>query len=49
MLELDREYLEYLATLLEGSDIGVSEEPLTLHRRGHWFEPSITHHSIGSI
>jgi hypothetical protein len=24
------------------------EEPLTYHRRGHWFEPSIAHHSIGS-
>ena len=24
------------------------EEPLTLHRRGHWFEPSIAHHSIGN-
>ena len=22
------------------------EEPLTLHRRGHWFEPSIAHHFV---
>ena len=22
----------------------VQKEPLTYHRRGHWFEPSIAHH-----
>ena len=22
------------------------EEPVTLHRRGHWFEPSIAHHTV---
>jgi len=23
-------------------------EPLTYHRRGHWFEPSIAHHLFAS-
>ena len=27
----------------------VQKEPLTYHRRGHWFNSSIAHHSIGSI
>jgi len=47
MTKLDREYLEYFITLLEKADTGgtagVPGEPLTLHRRGHWFEPSIAH------
>ncbi|MFC2044765.1 hypothetical protein ACFLT8_06220 [Chloroflexota bacterium] len=55
MPEIDREYLENMATLLgeadggDGSATGAPGEPLTLHRRGHWFEPSIAHHSISSI
>ena len=52
MLKLDREYLENFITLLEKADsggtTGVPEEPLTLHRRGHWFKSSIAHHSISS-
>ena len=52
MPKLDREYLERFITLLEtdgsGNTANARAEPLTLHRRGHWFEPSIAHHSIGN-
>ena len=27
---------------------GLQSEPLTYHRRGHWFEPSTAHHISGS-
>ncbi len=45
----DREYLENFVTLLEEADNGVDSagiagEPLTLHRRGHWFKSSTAHH-----
>ncbi len=49
MPEIDREYLENLATLLGEVDIGgggAAGEPLTLHRRGHWFDSSIAHHRV---
>ena len=49
MPEVDRGYLEDRASLLGGAGTGVSGEPLTMHRRGHWFETSIAHHSISSI
>ena len=49
MQELDREYLENLATLLGEAGTGDPGEPLTLHRRGHWFKSSIAHHGISSI
>ena len=52
MLKLNREYLENFITLLEKADSGgtadVPEEPLTLHRRGHWFKSSIAHHISSS-
>ena len=48
--ELDREYLENLVSMLEtadtGGNSGVGEEPLTLHRRGYWFETSIAQISV---
>ncbi len=48
--ELDREYLENLVSILEtadtGGNSGVGEEPLTLHRRGYWFETSIAQISV---
>jgi len=47
--EPDREYLEHLAALLGEAGIGVPGEPLTMHRRGHWFKSSTAHHSISSI
>lgn len=38
--ELDRAYLENMVKLLETADsVDIPAEPLTLHRRGHWFEP----------
>ena len=47
MPKLDRECLENFVTLLEKADTrgtaGVPEEPLTLHRRGHWLKSSIAH------
>ena len=49
MTELNREYLENLATLLEGDGNGVLGEPLTLHRRGHWFKSSIAHHYLQKL
>ena len=50
MLKLDSDYLENFIDLLEKADSGgtaaVLGEPLTLHRRGHWFNSSIAHHSV---
>jgi hypothetical protein len=49
MPEIDRDYLENLIiSLLETDSDGgnghAGGEPLTLHRRGHWFKSSIAHH-----
>ena len=40
--------LGVLADLLAklGLPDATGEEPVTLHRRGHWFEPSIAHHVL---
>ena len=37
-----------LEEMLEGLGFSgeAEEEPVALHRRGHWFEPSIAHHFL---
>ncbi|MFC2052641.1 hypothetical protein ACFLT4_07965 [Chloroflexota bacterium] len=51
---MERQFSDDLGALeMLASSVGLdnpealSEELLTLHRRGHWFEPSIAHHVYG--
>ena len=53
MLGPDGGYLEHFISLLEaegsGRAAGAPAEPLTSHRRGHWFKSSIAHHKGNKI
>ena len=46
--ETDSKNLGDLSSLLDEADNGASGEPMTLHRRGHWFKSSIAHQGTQS-
>ena len=44
--DTDSKNLGDLFSLLDEADNGDPGEPMTLHRRGHWFKSSIAHHNL---